>query len=124
QERGVRLWRGRSRPRDAPRSPRIRGERGLERRPPRRRPRDRSGARGPGRGRSFAPRRRCASCPARALRLERGPQMRGLYAILDLGVLRYRGIDPIAFARALVAGRPAMLQIRAKDTTARELLAL
>src|SRR5271169_5962194 len=50
--------------------------------------------------------------------------MRGLYAIVDTQTLRSRGIDPIAFARAVLAARPTALQLRAKDVSPRELLAL
>jgi len=50
--------------------------------------------------------------------------MRGLYAIVDTVTLRSRGIDPIAFARAVLAARPTALQLRAKDVSPRELLAL
>jgi thiamine-phosphate pyrophosphorylase len=48
--------------------------------------------------------------------------MRGLYAIVDMKVLGARGIDPIAFARAVVSARPAALQLRGKQLTAREFL--
>jgi thiamine-phosphate pyrophosphorylase len=50
--------------------------------------------------------------------------MRGLYAIVDTKSLRARGIDPVAFARAIAAAKPAALQLRAKDTAPREFLAL
>jgi thiamine-phosphate pyrophosphorylase len=50
--------------------------------------------------------------------------MRGLYAIVDTGTLSARGLDPLLFARALVAARPAALQLRAKDLPPREILAL
>jgi len=50
--------------------------------------------------------------------------MRGLYAIVDTKSLRARGIDPVAFARAVLSARPAALQLRAKDTAPREFLAL
>jgi len=50
--------------------------------------------------------------------------MRGLYAILDLGTLVARRLDPIAFADAVLSAEPAALQLRAKDATARETLAL
>ena len=50
--------------------------------------------------------------------------MRGLYAIVDLGVLAERGIDPVAFAGAVLRARPAALQLRAKEAPAREVLAL
>jgi thiamine-phosphate pyrophosphorylase len=50
--------------------------------------------------------------------------MRGLYAILDLGTLAARGIDPVGFAGAVLRVRPAALQLRAKDAPSREVLAL
>lgn len=50
--------------------------------------------------------------------------MRGLYAIVDTKLLASRGADPIAFARAVLEARPAALQLRAKDLSAREMLAL
>jgi thiamine-phosphate pyrophosphorylase len=50
--------------------------------------------------------------------------MRGLYAIVDLGSLAERRIEPVPFAEALLRVRPAALQVRAKDAPAREILAL
>ncbi len=50
--------------------------------------------------------------------------MRGLYAIVDVSVLRSKGLDPIEFARAVLAAQPAALQLRAKEMAAREALAL
>jgi thiamine-phosphate pyrophosphorylase len=50
--------------------------------------------------------------------------MRGLYAIVDLGTLAARRLDPVAFAGAVLRVRPAALQLRAKDTPSREVLAL
>ncbi len=50
--------------------------------------------------------------------------MRGLYAIVDVSVLQAKGLDPVEFARAALAVRPAALQLRAKDLGARESLAL
>src|SRR5689334_17379343 len=50
--------------------------------------------------------------------------MRGLYAIVDVGILSTRGVDVLAFAKAVLLARPAALQLRAKDVAARELLAL
>ncbi len=50
--------------------------------------------------------------------------MKGLYAIVDTNLLARRRTDPIAYARALVAARPAALQLRAKDVPAREILGL
>jgi thiamine-phosphate pyrophosphorylase len=50
--------------------------------------------------------------------------MRGLYAIADVGTLRARNVDVIAFAGAVLLARPCALQLRAKDLPAREILAL
>lgn len=50
--------------------------------------------------------------------------MKGLYAIVDTNVMVQRQTDPIAYAKALLAARPAALQVRAKDVAARELLRL
>jgi thiamine-phosphate pyrophosphorylase len=50
--------------------------------------------------------------------------MHGLYAIVDVGTLSARRLDPIAFARAVLSVGPAALQLRAKDIQARETLAL
>jgi thiamine-phosphate pyrophosphorylase len=50
--------------------------------------------------------------------------MRGLYAIVDLRALAARRIEPRAFAEAVLRVRLAALQVRAKDTPARETLAL
>jgi len=50
--------------------------------------------------------------------------MRGLYAIADVGSLAARLLDPLAFAAAVLAVRPAALQLRAKDLPPRETLAL
>lgn len=50
--------------------------------------------------------------------------MKGLYAIVDTKFLAGRQTEPIAFARAVLAARPAALQLRAKDLPAREMLAL
>jgi thiamine-phosphate pyrophosphorylase len=50
--------------------------------------------------------------------------MRGLYAIADVTTLAARGIDVIAFVKALLAAKPAALQLRAKDLPAREILSL
>jgi thiamine-phosphate pyrophosphorylase len=53
-----------------------------------------------------------------------GRSMRGLYAIVDVGLLGARRIDPIAFAGAVLSAEPAALQLRAKDATARQTLGL
>jgi thiamine-phosphate pyrophosphorylase len=50
--------------------------------------------------------------------------MRGLYAIVDLGTLRARAIDPLDFASAVLTAKPAALQLRAKDIAAKETLEL
>jgi thiamine-phosphate pyrophosphorylase len=50
--------------------------------------------------------------------------MRGLYAIVDIATLAPRRIDPIAFAGALLEARPAALQLRAKDMSSLDALAL
>jgi thiamine-phosphate pyrophosphorylase len=50
--------------------------------------------------------------------------MRGLYAIVDVGTLESKGIDPLAFARAVLDAKPAILQLRAKEQVARETLSL
>jgi thiamine-phosphate pyrophosphorylase len=50
--------------------------------------------------------------------------MRGLYAIVDVGTLNARHLDPAAFADAVLQAAPAALQLRAKDLPSREALAL
>jgi thiamine-phosphate pyrophosphorylase len=50
--------------------------------------------------------------------------MRGLYAIVDAGALDRRGIDPVRFSEAILAARPAALQLRDKEGGARRTLAL
>jgi thiamine-phosphate pyrophosphorylase len=50
--------------------------------------------------------------------------MRGLYAIVDVGTLAARGLEPVAFAEAVLRVRPAALQLRSKDSSSRETLAL
>jgi thiamine-phosphate pyrophosphorylase len=50
--------------------------------------------------------------------------MRGLYAIVDIDALGARHLDPVAFACAVLTVRPAALQVRAKDLSTREYLAL
>ncbi len=50
--------------------------------------------------------------------------MRGLYAIADVATLTARGVDVIAFVRAVLAAHPCAMQLRAKDLPAREILAL
>ena len=41
-------------------------------------------------------------------------KLRGLYAIVDTTSLAEKGIDPVAFARDVVAAKPAAVQLRAK----------
>jgi len=50
--------------------------------------------------------------------------MRGLYPIVDATTLAARGIDPVAYAQALLEARPAALQLRAKDLPPRDTLGL
>jgi thiamine-phosphate pyrophosphorylase len=50
--------------------------------------------------------------------------MRGLYAIADVKTLAARGMDVVAFVRAVSVVRPAAIQLRAKELPAREMLAL
>jgi len=50
--------------------------------------------------------------------------VRGLYAIVDLDSLAQRGLDPLRFAKSLVAARPAALQLRAKNERAENVIAL
>jgi thiamine-phosphate pyrophosphorylase len=50
--------------------------------------------------------------------------LRGLYAIIDGGALAARGLEAVAFAEALLAARPAAIQLRDKRGPARETLAL
>lgn len=50
--------------------------------------------------------------------------MKGLYAICDLDTLRLRGIEPLAFAHAVLEARPAALQLRAKSDEPRGVLEL
>lgn len=50
--------------------------------------------------------------------------MRGIYAIVDVETLTRAKIDPVVFAAQLVVARPAALQLRAKTSTAREILRL
>src|SRR4051812_2864213 len=50
--------------------------------------------------------------------------MQGLYAIVDTEALARRGLDPVAFAEAILAARPAALQLRDKRGGARRMLSL
>jgi thiamine-phosphate pyrophosphorylase len=49
---------------------------------------------------------------------------RGLYAIVDTVTVSRRGLDVIDLARAILAGAPAVIQLRAKDLSARDTLDL
>ncbi len=49
---------------------------------------------------------------------------RGLYAIVDVGSLAARGLEPLAFTDALLDACPAVLQLRAKGLGARDTLEL
>ena len=50
--------------------------------------------------------------------------MRGLYAIVDTDALDRRGIDVVAFAEAVLAARPAAIQLRDKTSGVRRTFAL
>jgi thiamine-phosphate pyrophosphorylase len=50
--------------------------------------------------------------------------MQGLYAIIDLGTLDALQADPVLFAQAVLLAKPAALQLRAKDASARRVLSL
>lgn len=50
--------------------------------------------------------------------------MRGLYAIVDTDSLHARGVDPVAYAEAILEARPAAIQLRDKQGSARSTLAL
>jgi thiamine-phosphate pyrophosphorylase len=50
--------------------------------------------------------------------------VKGLYAIVDVDFLNQRGVDPLAFSDAVLAARPAALQLRAKAAGARDTLEL
>lgn len=50
--------------------------------------------------------------------------MRGLYAIVDTTALAARGLDPVAFASAVLEARPAAMQLRDKGDKARRTLSL
>lgn len=52
------------------------------------------------------------------------PTVRGLYAIVDTGVCRRAGVEPVDLVDAVLDARPAALQLRAKDEGARRTLAL
>lgn len=50
--------------------------------------------------------------------------MRGVYAIIDMDLVRARALDPEALSRAVIEARPAALQLRAKSVDGGELLRL
>lgn len=50
--------------------------------------------------------------------------MRGLYPIIDLDALAARDLPPLPVARAVLAARPALIQLRAKHASPRDTLAL
>jgi thiamine-phosphate pyrophosphorylase len=50
--------------------------------------------------------------------------VKGLYAIVDVDFLHQRGVEPLEFANAVLAARPAAVQVRAKSAGARDALAL
>ena len=50
--------------------------------------------------------------------------MRGLYPIVDLDSLSRNGVMPLDLAAAVLSVRPALLQLRAKHQTPREVLAI
>ncbi|HVR20829.1 MAG TPA: thiamine phosphate synthase [Polyangiaceae bacterium] len=49
---------------------------------------------------------------------------RGLYPIVDVAILRARGLDVVDFAARVLAARPGWVQLRAKTLGARETLEL
>lgn len=49
--------------------------------------------------------------------------MRGLYPIIDLSALLSLSLDPAEVARQVLEVRPALLELRAKHASAREVLA-
>lgn len=53
-----------------------------------------------------------------------GDVRRGVYAILDLDLLAAAKSDPFMFAQRVIEHRPAALQVRAKNASSREVLAL
>ncbi len=53
-----------------------------------------------------------------------GRNVKGLYAIVDLDFLSQRGLEPLPFADAVLAARPAAVQLRAKSVGARDTLSL
>lgn len=53
-----------------------------------------------------------------------GCDVNGIYPIVDVTQCASLGVDPIELARALLDARPAIMQLRAKDLGAREVLAM
>ena len=51
-------------------------------------------------------------------------KLRGLYAIVDTGLLAAAGLEPIAFAKEILRVRPAALQLRAKNDSDEEIIRL
>jgi thiamine-phosphate pyrophosphorylase len=51
-------------------------------------------------------------------------KLRGLYAIVDTGLLAAAGIEPIAFAKEILSVHPAALQLRAKSDSDEEIVSL
>src|SRR5688572_9188783 len=47
-----------------------------------------------------------------------------LYPIVDAGAVRARGLETVEFAARVLAARPALVQLRAKELGARETLEL
>jgi thiamine-phosphate pyrophosphorylase len=50
--------------------------------------------------------------------------VKGLYPIVDLDALARAGLAPLAFAERVLAARPALIQLRAKQESSRSTLAL
>ncbi|HEV8547513.1 MAG TPA: thiamine phosphate synthase, partial [Polyangiaceae bacterium] len=51
-------------------------------------------------------------------------ELRGLYPIVDVSTLERRGLPVLVFAERVLAARPPLVQLRAKDSNARDTLAL
>jgi thiamine-phosphate pyrophosphorylase len=51
-------------------------------------------------------------------------KLRGLYAIVDTGMLAAAGLEPIAFAKEILSAGPAALQLRAKNDSDEEIVRL
>ena len=50
--------------------------------------------------------------------------VQGLYPIVDIDALAKKGVAPLAFAERVLAARPALLQLRAKHESSRDVLSL